>query len=61
MSNKILVTGASKGIGLAIARIFYQHDFEVIICPEDKKDSQLPKMKCQAYIPIPATSPIRRR
>lgn len=32
MSHKILITGASKGIGLAIARIFYQQDFEVIIC-----------------------------
>ncbi len=30
--KKVLVTGGSKGIGLGIAKIFYDHDFEVIIC-----------------------------
>ncbi len=28
----IFISGGSKGIGLAIARIFYQHEFTVVIC-----------------------------
>lgn len=32
MKKKIFISGGSKGIGLAIARKFYQEDFEVIIC-----------------------------
>ena len=32
MKKKICITGGSKGIGLAIARKFYQEGFEVIIC-----------------------------
>ncbi|MFN0204373.1 MAG: SDR family oxidoreductase [Bacteroidia bacterium] len=30
--KKIFISGASRGIGLAIARIFYQAGFETIIC-----------------------------
>lgn len=32
MKEKIFISGASKGIGLAIARRFYQADYTVIIC-----------------------------
>lgn len=32
MKKKIFISGGSKGIGLAIARKFYQEDFDVIIC-----------------------------
>ena len=32
MKPSILITGASKGIGLAVARTFYAQDYEVIIC-----------------------------
>ena len=32
MSKTILITGGSKGIGLAIARVFYKAGFKVIIC-----------------------------
>lgn len=32
MRKKVLITGGSKGIGLAIARRFYAGGFEVVIC-----------------------------
>ena len=32
MKEKIFISGASKGIGLAIAKRFYEANFEVIIC-----------------------------
>ena len=32
-----LVTGASSGIGLELARQFAQHDFDLIVCAEDEE------------------------
>ncbi len=32
MKKKVLITGGSRGIGLAIARKFYEGGFEVLIC-----------------------------
>ncbi len=37
MRKKVLITGGSKGIGLAIARKFYEGGFEVIICARGEK------------------------
>ncbi len=50
MKKKIFITGASKGIGLGIAKIFYQHDFEVGICarsegPLNEASTLLPGIK----------------
>ena len=30
-----LVTGASSGIGLALATEFVQHDYDLVVCAED--------------------------
>lgn len=43
MSKSILVTGASKGIGLAIAQEFYQEGFEVIICARGEESLKAAK------------------
>lgn len=37
MKKKILITGASKGIGLEIAKLFLSKDFDVIICASSEK------------------------
>lgn len=47
MSKKILITGGSKGIGLAIARRFYQEGFQVIICARGEEGLK----KAQAEMP----------
>jgi NAD(P)-dependent dehydrogenase (short-subunit alcohol dehydrogenase family) len=31
-----LVTGASSGIGLALATEFVQHDYDLVVCAEDE-------------------------
>lgn len=36
MTKTIIVTGASKGIGFAIAKLFIQNDFNVAICARNK-------------------------
>ncbi|MEM6807226.1 MAG: SDR family oxidoreductase [Bacteroidota bacterium] len=43
MNRKIFISGASKGIGLAIARKFYQENFEVIICARGKESLEAAK------------------
>ena len=43
MKQKIFISGASRGIGLSIAQIFYQHDFEVIICSRSAEKLALAK------------------
>lgn len=43
MKKKILITGASKGIGLEIAKLFYNQNFEVIICASS--ESSVEKVK----------------
>ncbi|MEL6676352.1 MAG: SDR family oxidoreductase [Bacteroidota bacterium] len=37
MKQKIFISGGSQGIGLAIARKFYQENFDVIICARGKE------------------------
>lgn len=37
MKKKIFITGASKGIGLAIARRFFKENYEVIICARNQE------------------------
>lgn len=43
MKEKIFISGASKGIGLAIARRFYKANFEVIICARGEAALQAAK------------------
>ncbi|WNJ18762.1 SDR family oxidoreductase [Pontibacter sp. G13] len=37
MKKTILITGGSKGIGLALARIFHSDDYQVIICARGRE------------------------
>lgn len=37
MTKTIFISGASRGIGLAIAERFYQENYQVIICGRDEK------------------------
>lgn len=53
MAKKILITGGSRGIGLAIARRFYKEDFEVIICARgteglEKAKAEMPNISTYA-------------
>ncbi len=43
MEKNILITGGSKGIGLAIAKRFYQEGFQVIICARGEEGLQKAK------------------
>lgn len=45
MKKKIFISGASKGIGFAIADAFYQKDFDVIICARNSKGLAAAKEK----------------
>lgn len=45
MKGKIFISGASKGIGLAIARRFYQEDYTVIICARGKEALEKAKVE----------------
>lgn len=51
--KKILITGGSKGIGLAIARKFYREGFDVMICARgneglNQAKSEMPAIKTYA-------------
>ncbi|HNC32052.1 MAG TPA: SDR family NAD(P)-dependent oxidoreductase, partial [Cyclobacteriaceae bacterium] len=53
MRKLIVVTGATKGIGRAIAERFAQEDFDVVICA--RKSDELEKLKADFGAKYPSS------
>jgi len=49
LKKKVLITGASSGIGFAIAELFAQNDYDLILVARDIKKLSIAKKELQKY------------